>query len=153
MSASRVMVGPVNDATLLIIFIYAEKFDQVANTQRIDPRRQIDIVADEQRLPGRQLEDKPLMPTPLAIVFEALDNNALPFDLNRTTPIAKGLLQLFGRRDDLAGRLIEKPVITLLQDHQPEKQQQDQDNPLPHDRFSRFWVLRRITSHRSFSGN
>jgi hypothetical protein len=153
MSARRIMMGPVDHAALIVIFIDPEKLDQITDTQRIDPWRQIDIVADEQCLSGRQLENKALMPTPLTIVFEDLDNGSPPFDLNRTAPITKGLLQLLCGGDDLAGRLVEKPVITLLQDDQTEQQQQNQDNPLSHARFSRLCVLRRITSRRSFSGN
>ena len=153
MSTRRIMVGPVDHPALIVIFIDPEKFHPIADTQRVDPWCQIDIVADEQRLAGGQLEDKSLMPAPLKVVFEDLDDNALPFDLNRAAPIAIGLLQLLCGRNDRAGRLTEKPVGPLLQDDQAEEQQQDQDNLLSRHRFSRLSMQRRITSLRSFSGN
>lgn len=46
MAAFRIVMGPVNDPTLGVPFIYAAKTDPVTHLHAADPRCEIDVVCD-----------------------------------------------------------------------------------------------------------
>ena len=48
---SRIVMRPVNDPAFRVPFVFPEKFDRIANSQRRDRRCKIDVVSHQQCLP------------------------------------------------------------------------------------------------------
>ncbi len=74
---------PVDDTALGVPFIFAEEFDAIADLQLSDPRRDVDVVGDEQRLTRIQPQDKPLMSAPIQIVSQQAHHNAAARNVER----------------------------------------------------------------------
>ena len=74
------MVSPVHDAALVVPFVLAAEFDEVPFPQRLDARGKVDIVRDQQRLPGVELEDEALVAVTEAVVAENAGHAAAAAD-------------------------------------------------------------------------
>jgi hypothetical protein len=103
MPAIRVPVRPVHNTALFIPCIFAVKFHLIPLPQRTDPRRNIDIMRNQNRLTRRQLHDKPLMPRTAIIVRQYLDHNALSLHLHIAYMMQKtiGKNRILGMNADL----------------------------------------------------
>ena len=55
--ALRVVVSPMHDATFVVPFVDPVKFDGIADCQRLDARREVDVVRDEDGVSRGQLQD------------------------------------------------------------------------------------------------
>jgi len=74
-------MGPMNDSPFGIPFVHSSKLHLVALSQVRYSRRDIDVVGNEQRLPGIQLQDETLMPASFAVVREYFLDSTPAFDL------------------------------------------------------------------------
>src|SRR5882757_899712 len=89
-TSSRIPVGPVHHATLRVPLVFTGKLDWRAGPQTFDPRRKVEVIRDEHRLPGWQADDEPLMPGALRIVFQHLGNDPVTADFDMALMIAVG---------------------------------------------------------------
>src|SRR6185503_3113279 len=64
----RVVMRPVHDAAPVIPLVHAVERDLVADGQRVDARCHVDIVRDQERMPGVEREDESLMAVALDVV-------------------------------------------------------------------------------------
>ena len=92
MPAGRIVVCPVYDTALGVPFVFAEELNRVTFTQAVNPRRQVDVVADQQGLAGAESQYESLVPGAVEIVSQGLDDNALAPDLNPALTVGKRLL-------------------------------------------------------------
>ena len=67
-TALRIMVRPMNDASFVVPLVFTIERDCVALPERGDSGGKIDIVSDEQCLSGLQLDNESLMPAPIVVV-------------------------------------------------------------------------------------
>jgi hypothetical protein len=72
---------PVNRSTLFVPLIYAEKSYSVANLERDNSRRQVNIVSNQECLAGFEFNDESLMSTPIVIVREEPSDRPRSLDL------------------------------------------------------------------------
>src|SRR5688572_14051477 len=70
MLALRIVMRPVHDAALVVPFVLAAELDEISFAQRLDARREVDIVRDQDSLAGIELEDEALMAVAEAVVAE-----------------------------------------------------------------------------------
>lgn len=68
MESFGITVGPVDHTAFCIRLVLTQKRDRVANGEICNPRGDVDVVRDQQRLSRRQFDDKPLMPTSRLII-------------------------------------------------------------------------------------
>lgn len=68
MTAFRIMVGPVNHAAPAVPFVLAMELHAIPFLQRIDARRQVDVVRNQQGLAGTEPEQETLMPRTVVVV-------------------------------------------------------------------------------------
>ncbi len=73
MAATGVMVRPVENATFFIPLVFATKRDGVPSAQAADPRSQINVMRDQQRLAVTEPQDEPLMSRSLVVIRQYLD--------------------------------------------------------------------------------
>jgi hypothetical protein len=71
----------MNDAPLRVPFIFAPELHFVSLSQAVYSRRDIDVVGDEEGLPGAEYQDETLVPASLVIVREKSPDHAPAFDL------------------------------------------------------------------------
>ena len=76
--ALRVVVGPVHDAALVVPFVDAVELDRIADRQRVDARREVDVVRDQDRLPRTRSQDEALVAAAEAVVAEDARNAPAP---------------------------------------------------------------------------
>lgn len=74
------MMSPVDDAALGVPFVLAPKGHKISPLQVIEASRKINVVADEQRVPGLEAQDKSLVPCPLGVVGKLALDHALCLD-------------------------------------------------------------------------
>ena len=122
--AVRIEMCPMDRAALLAPLVDAAKRDGVAVAQAGDPWSDVDVVRDEERLPGREPDDEPLVPAALGVVFQDPHDCALALDLQIASVILERL-----RQDGVAGRdlrtLVPRATAGDDSDHCEEKQDQE----------------------------
>src|SRR5882757_4519281 len=77
---ARVPMSPVHHTALPVPFVLAGELDRRARPQTLDPRRKIEVVGDEHRLPRWQAHDESLMPGALGVVLQDLGNDPASAD-------------------------------------------------------------------------
>jgi len=77
----RIVMRPVNDAAFRVPLVLSEKLDRVAHPQGGNRRRKVDVVRNQQRLPGRKPQYEALVPAAFIVIGEELDDLALAPDL------------------------------------------------------------------------
>lgn len=80
-AAPGVMMGPMQHAPLGAPFIFTREIDLIADTQRFDTRCQVNVVRNQQRVSGFQLDDEFLMAAALRVIRQDLDDLAGTIDL------------------------------------------------------------------------
>ncbi len=85
MPTRRIMVRPVNDASFGIPFIFPVKGYPVTCVQSVHPRRQVNIVSHQKRLPIGKLYDESLVPDSRNIILKDFGDRSLTLDLNVVT--------------------------------------------------------------------
>ncbi|MNF14919.1 hypothetical protein D3C80_2173130 [compost metagenome] len=70
MAAGRIMVGPVDHATLGVPFVLAEKTHLIAFAQAVDARGQVDIVRHQQRQSIVGAPDETLVAAALEVITQ-----------------------------------------------------------------------------------
>jgi hypothetical protein len=75
--ALRVVMGPVDHAAAVVPLVFAVERHLVADTQRVDARRQVDVVRDQHRLAGCELHDEALVAAAVVVVVEQPRHRAL----------------------------------------------------------------------------
>src|SRR5262245_6530696 len=86
----RVVMRPVDDAALVVPFVLAPEDDGVAYGQRFNARGDIDVVCDEEGLPGFERHDESLVPVALAVVAEDPGDSSRAGDLDSALPVLEG---------------------------------------------------------------
>jgi hypothetical protein len=74
---TSIAMSPMYDASLGIPFVHPIECDCVALSQILHSRRNVNIVRNQQRLPGRQRDDETLMPTAIVIIGKQPGDDAL----------------------------------------------------------------------------
>ena len=93
-AALRVMVSPVDDAALGIGFVDALKRDGVALANGLNSWRQVDVVGNQQSLPGTELENKALVAIAVAVVRKDTDHFAAAPGRLSGTPLLAGQVSI-----------------------------------------------------------
>jgi hypothetical protein len=83
----------VNDATLIVPFIFPGELNGIARPQVLDSRREIDVISQEERLALRQPDDEALMSGALQIVFQNSSNDSLSANLDSPLMVSVGVRQ------------------------------------------------------------
>jgi hypothetical protein len=86
-------VCPVNDATLVVPFIFPGKLNGIARPQVLDSRREIDVISEEDRLTLRQPDDEALMSGALQIVFQNSSDDSLSANLDPPLMVSVSIRQ------------------------------------------------------------
>jgi len=89
----RIMVRPVHHTAFRVPFKFAIKADRITRSQRIDARRQVDVVCDEQRLSGIQPNNEALMAAAIVVVGQELHYHALAGKLPFAVTIGEGIFE------------------------------------------------------------
>ncbi len=92
MPACGISMGPVNNATLGIPFVFPIKFHRVPFSQGIDPWSKVDIVRNQHSLAGCQFNNKSLMPATFLVVRQEAGYRAFTSNLDVTLLISERLL-------------------------------------------------------------
>ena len=82
MATARVVMGPVEHSAFGVPNVLSLEGDGIPDPQGTDPRSYVDVVCDQQRLPGSQFDNEPLMPAALVVVGQDLRNSSFALDLN-----------------------------------------------------------------------
>ncbi|HKS27933.1 MAG TPA: hypothetical protein VJS44_08945 [Pyrinomonadaceae bacterium] len=90
MPALRVAVCPVNRTALFIPNILAIEAYPIAFPQSGEPRCDIDVVRDKERLTRCQANNESLMPATIQVVRENARDDTFPFDLYIAYPVFEG---------------------------------------------------------------
>ena len=91
MFALRVVVGPVQDAAAVVPLVNPVELDHVAHCQRVNARREVDVVRDQQRLVRVEAQDEALVTAAVVIVVEQARNRALAGYLQAARLVRVGL--------------------------------------------------------------
>lgn len=91
MRSTRVSMGPVDNTPALTPFVFPEKLDRITLSKRVYSRSKIDVMGDQECLPGRQLENKFLMPAALIIIGQQFDDHPLTRHLQIVLMVCKCL--------------------------------------------------------------
>lgn len=94
MAGAGIVMCPVDDTALGAPLILAFEGDRVTNLQGFDFRGDVDIVSDQQGLPGLQFDDKPLMSASLSVVTQHLGHGALTLERSASRLGFQGLGKL-----------------------------------------------------------
>lgn len=89
MSAGRIVVGPMDDAATIIPFVFALERDVVADGQAIHSGRKIDVVGNQQCLPGDQCHDESLMAAAVVVVREYPRDGSAPLSDKVSATVGK----------------------------------------------------------------
>ena len=119
MPAAGIVMGPVNDTTTIIRFVFAVERHSVADAQRLDSRREIDVVSNQQRSPGGQLHDESLVTTAFVVVGENLGNSAAGIDLIARAPVGTGCCDFSLGKLKVGAGIVGK-LILLVAVNQPD---------------------------------
>ena len=57
----RIVVRPMHDTALVVVFEFAGKRDRVAGHQSLNTRREVNVVCDQHRSTRREADDEALM--------------------------------------------------------------------------------------------
>ena len=82
MFAAGIFVGPVHHTTLVVPFVFTIEPNVVSFSQRVDPRREIDIVRDQDHIPAVDFDQEALVPATFVVVRKEFDNLSLAGDLH-----------------------------------------------------------------------
>ena len=128
----RIMVGPVNHPTLVIPFILTEEINRISRAEIINSWCQVDIMGNQYRLAGREIEYETLVPGTLFIIFQYRFHRTTTFHLQIADTILIRVSNLLRTLDLLNRCLIKEPVKTFIEDKQAEEQQENNYNFLSH---------------------
>ena len=81
-SPGWIMMRPVNDATLVVLFEFAGEGDGVALPQIRHSWREIDVVRDQHRATRRKAHDETLVPGSVPIVGQHFFDDAFGLELS-----------------------------------------------------------------------
>ena len=87
-------MGPMDDATFGIPFVFAFEGYAIARLQIINPGRQVDIMRDQQTVAIGKPDQKTLMTAAIAVIRKQLGHDACRFDRQIATLRVKGLHDL-----------------------------------------------------------
>ena len=96
-------MGPVDETALSIPDVLAKKCDRIAFPQIINPRSQLNVVLDQDRLARCESNDEPLVRAARPVIGEDASDDTFAIDLN----IAGTLFEGFLDRRSITGRLAE----------------------------------------------
>lgn len=99
MFAIRVVMRPVNNAALSVPFILTVEGDHVSDRDRLDTRREVDVVSNKNGKLRLDLENETLMTTTVVIVGENSRYDAAPGDLIIDSLLLEGLPEIGALRD------------------------------------------------------
>ncbi len=85
MPAIRVVMSPVNDAALVVRFVFAVKLHVVTHLEPGDARCEVDVVGNEQCPTGTDFNYEALMPTAVIVVRQYPRNDAAALGLSTAT--------------------------------------------------------------------
>jgi hypothetical protein len=97
----------MNDAPLRAPLVFASELHPVALPQTLYPRRDVNVVGDEQGLPRVECQNETLMPAPVFVVRKESSDHALTFDLKVTGALLEGATEnsvAFGESPALCAR-------------------------------------------------
>ena len=80
-SAFRVSMRPMQDATLFVPFIFPVKLNGITLFQVANSGGKIDVMCDQDRFAGRQFKDEFLVPAAFGIVRQQPGDDPLPRNL------------------------------------------------------------------------
>ena len=81
MPAPRIVMGPVDHPAFRVPLVLTMEDDAVADLQILDSRSNVNVVSDQEGLPGSELDDEALMTAPLVVVGQYADDRSRPIDL------------------------------------------------------------------------
>lgn len=93
MAAFGIMMCPVYETALVVPDVLAEKLDGIPDLKGLHPRCDIYIMHQQQRLPGSELNKKPLVPVAVIIIAEQAKYRAFSADRHIALPLLEQLLQ------------------------------------------------------------
>jgi len=73
---------PMNDASFRVPFVFAVERDGISFAEGREPGCEVDVVSNQERLPGRQFQEKALMAAPFIVIRQDLDDDPAAFGLN-----------------------------------------------------------------------
>ena len=119
MPALRIAMSPVNDTTLPVGLKFAEKGDAISLAKPGNPRRDVDVVGNQQRAAARKLQYESLVPAALVVVREDTYHRSGPLGLatiNQRACTGLRWRRNVGRgRNRLRERLLRRAVQSLVQ--------------------------------------
>ena len=104
----RVVMRPVHDAALVVPFVLAIERNDIAFLQRVDARRDVDVVGNQERPTGIQLEHESLVTIAHAVVAENANDPAFAGNLDTASALGIGVRE----RIVACGRL---PLLRLFE--------------------------------------
>lgn len=81
MPTLRVVMGPVNDAALRVGLKFAVEGNGISLANRVNPRREVDVVSYKQRAAAGKFENESLVPAALVVIGKNADDGARALDL------------------------------------------------------------------------
>jgi len=104
-SPLRVMVREVDQATLFVPDVFAFKAKAIALAQRVNPRRDVNVVSNKDRLTRSEADNESLVLSSAAVVRQYPSDHALAFDLYIAGPVLEGAPDriVINRRSPIAG--------------------------------------------------
>ena len=78
----RIVVRPVDHTSLFVPHVFAVEADAVARLQPVDPRSEVDVVHNKDRLTGCEADDESLMPAASEVVRQEACYSAFAFNLD-----------------------------------------------------------------------
>lgn len=96
MATVRVSVGPVDEAAFCVPLVHTTESDGVACLDRVDARRKINVVRNQERLARRQCQDEALVTATFGVGSQELCDNALTCNLSSRVLFGEIGLTLIG---------------------------------------------------------
>lgn len=81
MPTGRIVMRPMHDTAKVVPFIFAVELNSVANLNGTDSLCEIDVVRNEDCLPGRQAQDKTLMTAAIVVICKYARHDTLALNL------------------------------------------------------------------------
>lgn len=81
-------MSPVHHSALPVPFVLAGKLDRRARPQSVDPRREIEVIGDQECLAAGEANDETLVPCALGIIPQHFRDDPVAADLNMTPAAA-----------------------------------------------------------------
>lgn len=82
MSPAWIVMSPMDDTSFRVPLVFPSERNTVAFPKRRNPRRKIDVMRYQNRLTGRQTDDKALMTTALIVIREYFYDGSFRLDLD-----------------------------------------------------------------------